>query len=37
MRGYYELELIGEDWNRLETFKNFEEVKACPCGGSWIN
>jgi hypothetical protein len=37
MRGYYELELIDENWDRLETFTNLEEVKACPCGGLWIN
>ena len=37
MRGCYELELIDENWDRLETFKDLEEVKACPCGGSWIN
>jgi hypothetical protein len=35
MRGYYELELVDENWDRIETFRNFEEIKACPCGGSW--
>jgi hypothetical protein len=34
-RGYYELELETEEGS--ETFKDLEEVKACPCGGSWIN
>ena len=37
MRGYYELELIGDDGTTSEYLKNIEEVKACPCGGSWIN
>jgi hypothetical protein len=35
MRGYYEIELETEEGS--EGFKNIEEVKACPCGGSWIN
>jgi hypothetical protein len=35
MRGYYELELEAEEGGGY--FKNLEEVKACPCGGSWIN
>lgn len=36
VRGCYELELFDE--SRLEErFTNLEEVKACPCGGSWIN
>jgi hypothetical protein len=37
MRGYYELELISDDGTTSEYLKNIEEVKACPCGGSWIN
>ena len=38
VRGYYELELeTGEYGGTIETFKDLEEVKACPCGGSWIN
>jgi hypothetical protein len=35
MRGYYEIQLETEE--DIEGFKNLEEVKACPCGGSWIN
>jgi hypothetical protein len=35
MRGYYEIELETEEGS--EGFKNIEEVKACPCGGTWIN
>jgi ribosomal protein S6E (S10) len=35
MRGCYELELEAEEGGGY--FKNLEEVKACPCGGSWIN
>jgi hypothetical protein len=34
MRGYYELELETEEGS--ESFKNLEEVKACPCSGAWI-
>ena len=38
MRGYYELELETSEYGgTCETFNNIEEVKACPCGGSWIN
>jgi hypothetical protein len=33
MRGYYEIELEAEEGGGY--FKNLEEVKACPCGGSW--
>ncbi len=35
MRGYYEIQLETEE--DIEVFKNLEEVKACPCGGAWIN
>jgi hypothetical protein len=35
MRGYYEIELEAEEGGGY--FKDLEEVKACPCGGSWIN
>ena len=35
MRGYYELQL--ENQTEYKTFTELEEVKACPCGGSWIN
>ena len=35
VRGYYELELENDE--STEDFKDLEEVKACPCGGSWIN
>jgi hypothetical protein len=34
-RGYYELELLDEYGGKIEDFRNLEEVKACPCGGSW--
>ena len=35
-RGYYELELETDEYGgTTENFKNLEEVKACPCGGSW--
>lgn len=36
-RGYFELELCDEHGNTIEYLKNLEEVKTCPCGGSWIN
>lgn len=36
-RGYSELELCDEYGHTLERFTNLEEVKTCPCGGSWIN
>jgi hypothetical protein len=37
-RGYYELELETSDYGgTTENFKDLEEVKTCPCGGSWIN
>lgn len=36
-RGYYELELLDEYGGKIEDFRNLEEVKTCPCGGSWIN
>lgn len=35
VRGCYELELNSEEGG--EHFKDLEEVKTCPCGGSWIN
>lgn len=35
-RGNYELELF-DGSTREESFSNLEEVKTCPCGGSWIN
>ena len=35
VRGYYELELDAEEGS--QTFKDLEEVKTCPCNGSWIN
>lgn len=33
MRGYYEIELDAEEGGG--SFTNLEEVKTCPCGGSW--
>jgi hypothetical protein len=35
MQGYYELQLDTE--TEVKDFRDIEEVKACPCGGSWIN
>ena len=38
VRGCYELELETSEYGGTsESFKNLEEVKACPCGGAWIN
>ena len=31
----YEVELCDEDGNPIEHFQTLEDVKTCPCGGSW--
>jgi len=36
-QGYSWLELMDDSGSQIETFTNLEEVKACPCGGAWIN
>lgn len=37
LTGYSWYELMDNTGTKIETFTDIEEVKACPCGGSWIN
>jgi hypothetical protein len=37
VNGFSWYELMDDSGSQIETFRDIEEVKACPCGGSWIN
>jgi hypothetical protein len=37
VRGYSWFELMDDTGSQIEAFTKLEEVRTCPCGGSWIN